>query len=272
MTRAAPGTHRPAATGAIVPRVFGIDRRRRERAVATVPWWWHSIDVGAGVVTPGHKGAERPGGSRAFMAAELDSLALPDLRGKSVLDLGAHNGYYSFAAERLGASRVVALDHFAWFEPAPGAPPGSPAAGRLGFDLARKLLGSAVEAVQADFMEMDLAALGRFDVVLCLGVIYHQPDPLGTMRRLAEVTGEIAVIESQAVAVAGVEDHALFEFYPGAELGNDPSNWFVPNLAALHGLCRAAGFARSEAVVGPPARSDPAASTEPYRAVVHAYK
>jgi tRNA (mo5U34)-methyltransferase len=252
--------------------VFGIARRRQERAVATVPWWWHSIDVGAGVVTPGHKGAQRPGGSRAFMAAELASLALPDLRGKTVLDIGAFNGFHSFAAERLGASRVVALDHFAWIEPAPGAAPGSPPVGRLGFDVARRLLGSAVEAVQADFMEIDLAALGRFDVVLFLGVIYHQPDPLGAMRRLAEVTREVAVIESQAVAVAGVEDHALLEFHPGAELNDDPSNWFVPNLAALHGLCRAGGFARSEAVVGPPARNDPAAATEPYRAVVHAYK
>lgn len=251
--------------------MFGIGRRRRERLVATVPWWWHSIDVGEGVVTPGHKGADRPGGSRAFMAAELASLALPDLRGKTVLDIGAHNGYHSFAAERLGAARVVALDHFAWFEPAPGAPPGSPAAGRLGFDVSHRLLGSRVEAVQADFMAMDLAALGRFDVVLCLGVIYHQPDPLGTMRRVAEVTGELAVIESQAVAIAGVEEHALFEFYPGDELGGDPSNWFVPNLAALRGLCSAAGFARSEAVVGPPPRGDPANPTEPYRAVVHAF-
>jgi tRNA (mo5U34)-methyltransferase len=252
--------------------VFGIGRRRRERAVATVPWWWHSIDVGDGVVTPGHKGADLPGGSRAFMAAELESLALPDLRGKSVLDIGAFNGYYSFAAERLGASRVVALDHFAWFEPAPGAAPGSPPAGRLGFDLARRLLDSAVEPVQDDFMEMDLAALGQFDVVLCLGVLYHQTDPLGMMRRLAEVTREVAVIESQAVVVSGAEDHALFEFHPGAELNEDASNWFVPNMTALCGLCRAAGFARGEPVVGPLARGDPAASTLAYRAVVHAHK
>ena len=39
---------------------------------------------------------------------------LPDLAGKTVLDIGAWDGYYSFQAERLGASGVVALDHYVW--------------------------------------------------------------------------------------------------------------------------------------------------------------
>jgi tRNA (mo5U34)-methyltransferase len=248
--------------------VFGPSRRERERLVATVPSWWHSLDVGRGVVTPGAKGANGPGGSRAHMQAELASLALPDLRGQTVLDIGAFNGFYSFAAERLGASRVVALDWYAWIEEAPGAPPGSLPPGRAGFDVAHRLLDSRVEPLLADFMEVDLAGLGTFDVVLFMGVLYHLPDPLAGMRRLAQVTRELAVIESHAIAVAGAGDHALLEFFPGAELNDDPSNWFVPTVAALHALCSAAGFASSEAVVGPPAPvTQP---TQQYRAVVHA--
>jgi predicted RNA methylase len=34
---------------------------------------------------------------------------LPDLRGKSVLDVAAWDGFFSFEAERLGAGRVVTL-------------------------------------------------------------------------------------------------------------------------------------------------------------------
>ncbi len=49
-----------------------------------------------------------------MLEAELASLRLPDLRGKSVLDVGAWDGYYSFLAERAGASRVVALDYYTW--------------------------------------------------------------------------------------------------------------------------------------------------------------
>jgi hypothetical protein len=91
------------------------------------------------------------------------------------------------------------------------------------------------------------------------------------MRRVAQVTRELAVIESQAIVVAGAEQHALLEFFPGAELNDDPSNWFVPNVAAVRALCAAAGFASSAAVVAPP---EPAAGapdvTEHYRAIVHA--
>lgn len=230
----------------------GRRRRLRER-VAGVPSWWHTIELGHGVVTPGSKG-----GGGDYMRTELERLQLPDLTGRSVLDIGAWDGFYSFEAERRGAARVVALDHYVWGRDQ----------GKAGFDLARDVLGSRVEDVEADFMFTDLDALGRFDVVLFLGVLYHLQDPLGAMRRLARVTGELAVIESEAVAFAAHEDRALCEFFGGDELAGDPTNWWVPNLRALLDLCAAAGFAGAEVIQGPP----PAAGPGPhrYRAIVHA--
>jgi tRNA (mo5U34)-methyltransferase len=50
------------------------------------------------------------------------------------------------------------------------------------------------------------------------------------------------VIETAAMEVPVPGDGAFFEFYPGAELNNDPSNWWSPNAKALEGLCKAAGF------------------------------
>lgn len=81
--------------------------RELQSQVHAIPFWCHSIDLGLDVVTPGVKTPE-------VHARELASLQLPALRGKSVLDIGAWDGFYSFAAERLGADRVVALDHFVW--------------------------------------------------------------------------------------------------------------------------------------------------------------
>ncbi len=52
---------------------------------------------------------------------------MPDLHGKSFLDIGTWDGWFAFTAERLGASRVVALDHFVW---------DMPEYGKGGFDLA----------------------------------------------------------------------------------------------------------------------------------------
>ena len=65
--------------------------------------WFHPVDLGQGVVANGL--------SKGPILGEAE---MPDLAGKSVLDIGAWDGYYSFQAERFGASRIVALDHYVW--------------------------------------------------------------------------------------------------------------------------------------------------------------
>src|SRR5579864_629924 len=71
------------------------------------PEWYHSIELAPGVITPGRVSSE-------VLADRWRALRLPDLRGKSVLDVGAYDGFYSFSAEAAGAARVVALDHYVW--------------------------------------------------------------------------------------------------------------------------------------------------------------
>jgi tRNA (mo5U34)-methyltransferase len=223
------------------------------------PEWYHSIELSPGLTTPGRVPAEA-------LSRELCLLRLPDLRGKSVLDIGAYDGYFSFAAERLGASRVVALDHYVWSAdmagymqdwreskrsgasiPAPHLsrhwnPAGLP--GRKPFDLARRLLSSKVEPVVGDFMTMDLSTLGKFDIVFFLGVLYHMENPLLSLKRVHTVVAPegLAIIETEAMDVVGLGSRPMCEFFPGQELNNDASNWWSPNPAAVEGLCMAAGF------------------------------
>jgi tRNA (mo5U34)-methyltransferase len=267
-----------------------------QRRVEDVTFWFHSIDVGEGVVTPGQKSAD-------VLRGELDSLDLPPLAGKSVLDIGAWDGYFSFAAEERGAARVVALDHYVWqfdlyawtLSPEeqqewlrshgvdPGGPPLQPdqlpgvyrpeeLPGMEGFTTARSLRDSAVEPVVADFMETDLDALGTFDVVLYLGVLYHIRDPFLALRRLREVTREVAIVETSIMAVPGYEEYALWQFFEGVELDHDPTNWWQPNAAGLEAGLLGAGFSRVERKVGPPP-PEQVGGSEPqqYRAVTHAY-
>jgi tRNA (mo5U34)-methyltransferase len=258
--------------------------------VADAGFWWHSIDLGDGVVTPGAKSSE-------WLESELASLELGDLRGKSVLDIGAYDGYYSFAAERLGAERVVAFDHFIWcadmpaymayrdqriaaglpVEPVDSLPEfwrPDELPGRQRFDLAHEALGSRVEVVVGDLLDYDLTELGSFDVVLYLGVLYHVRHPLLALERLASVTRGTAIIETAAEAFRFGERLPLCRFIEGDELNHDPSNWWTFNEAALLSMCRAAGFARAE--VRHPPRSWRRRATAlrhgsaPYRAVVHA--
>jgi tRNA (mo5U34)-methyltransferase len=267
-----PSQFSPSASSSTADTEQEAQRLRRE--VARIPVWWHSIDLGHGVVTPGQKG--NTGGTHAadFMRAELERLRFPSLAGKSVLDIGAWDGYYSFEAERRGAARVVALDHFVWsMDLGTGRSEPEELPGKRGFDLARRELGSAVEPVVADFMTMDLEPLGTFDVVLFLGVLYHLKDPLGALHRLARVTSGVAVIESDAAVFPGFEETALCEFFESDERDRDPTNWWAPNLRALTGMCRAAGFDPVNVVQGPPtsaSHAQPGTAPLRYRAIVHA--
>jgi len=232
------------------------------QAQADAIGWFHSIDLAPGVRTKGL--------SELVVATDQ----LPDMAGRTVLDIGAWDGYYSFEAERAGASRVVALDHYAWgvdiearneywaecisagVLPDQGRDttdfwrPDLP--WRRGFDFAHQVLGSKVEPVVADFMTADLDELGPFDVVLYLGVLYHMKEPLTALERVRKVTGTVAVIETEAVHFERYDHEPLLQFHAGSQVQIDFGNWFVPTAVALRALCTAAGFSRVETVVGPP--------------------
>jgi tRNA (mo5U34)-methyltransferase len=254
-------------------------------AVDAVPMWWHSLDLGFGVTTPGIN-------TSAMLQDKLAAWRFPDLRHKAVLEIGAWDGFFCFEAERRGARRVTALDHYVWsvdwrqalpyrrqcaeqgivrqeWPHVPGAWRPDSLPGKQGFDLARRALNSKVEDVVADFMEVDLQSLGTYDVVFFLGVLYHMRHPLLSLQRLAAVTREIAIIETAAIEAPGAADIALCEFYETTELNGDPSNWWAPNRKALAGMCRAAGFRQVEIVTPPPQVQD---GVLRYRLCAHALK
>ena len=264
------------------------NRRKLNKAVQNVAFWWHSIDFGDGVVSDGRRTAEE-------LAAEWAALELPDLAGKTVLDVGAWDGYFSFEAEKHGAARVVALDHHAWSIDlageqryreecrASGTVPAAPESvpelwrpgdlpGKAGFDTAHRALGSSVESVVGDFMGMDLDRLGTFDVVLYLGVLPHMRHPLLALERLARVTGELLVIATDALAVPGFEHHAFWEFFETDGLDGDPTNWWVPNRRAVAALCRTAGFARVQSRNDRRAQPPGNDALHRYRLIVRAWK
>ena len=260
--------------------------RELQDKVAAIPFWFHSIDLGMGVVTPGLKSPEQH-------RRELDSLRMPALAGKTVLDIGAWDGFYSFAAERLGAAHVVALDHHVWcldrkakneykaectrkgiIQQHPKYIPElwklNELPGKRGFDLARTILKSKVETTVCDLMETRVELIGQFDVVLYLGVLYHMENPLESLRRVAQLTREVAIIETEAVAIGGHDTRPLCEYFPPkAKLMDDPTNFWAPNAAALIGLCETAGFKRVEILTKAPRVRK--GRVRRYRLVAHAF-
>jgi tRNA (mo5U34)-methyltransferase len=213
--------------------------------------WYHTIDLGHGVIT---KGVD----DTPLRLARLD---LPrSLAGRSVLDVGAWDGFFSFEAERRGATRVVAADHYAWHGVGWGT-----GNGKEPFEVARTALGSRVEDVDIDVMDLSPARIGTFDVVLFLGVFYHLRHPLLALERVASVTRDLLIVET-VVDMVGFSRPAL-AFYPGRELKGDPTNWWGPNVPAVRAMLASVGFERLRVVS--PQRS---AVYRAARAVFHGMK
>jgi tRNA (mo5U34)-methyltransferase len=125
----------------------------------------------------------------------------------------------------------------------------------------------------ADFMTVDLATLGQFEVVLFLGVLYHLKDPFLALRRLRQVTAGVAVIESATVILPAWNEERLWMFLEGSELNLDPGNWWAPSPAGLAAMCRAAGFSSARVMRAPLEYSPPSPGYDIHygRIIVHAY-
>lgn len=175
----------------------------------------------------------------------MDLAGVPkDLSGKRVLDIGAWNGCTSFECERRGASEVVALTLEGPNE---------------GFNQLKELLESTrTEFVQGTIYDLDPRRLGKFDIVLCFGVIYHLRYPVlgidnlrrvtrGTLHLETHLLDNCVVVDNEQKRTLeqiapGLDGLSLLQFYAGMELYGDPSNWFSPSLSALVGLVSTAGF------------------------------
>jgi tRNA (mo5U34)-methyltransferase len=230
--------------------------------------WYHTIDLGGGVVTRGVDDTPQ----------RLARVQLPaSLAGLTVLDIGAWDGFFSFECERRGAARIVAADYYSWH----GAGWGT----KAGFNFAREALGSRVEDVDIDVMDLSPERVGTFDVVLFLGVLYHLRHPLLALERIAPLARQRLIVES-VIDMVGVDRPAM-AFYPSRELNNDPTNWWGPNVPAMRGMLESVGFDRIETVTrtrGPAYRAARAAyhrfrrknsfgrAFRQDRAVFHAYK
>jgi tRNA (mo5U34)-methyltransferase len=154
---------------------IGAPADQAERVRDSVPLWFHTFALSPGIYTPG---IARDHGYR------LPALGAERFAGRSVLDVGAFDGFYSFLAETRGARRVVAVDneqYVDWVDARFGVRllPGA------GFRAIAGLSGSHVEYRRMD--AFNVHELGEhFDVALCFGMLHRVTDPLAMLQALAD--------------------------------------------------------------------------------------
>ncbi|HEX3742891.1 MAG TPA: DUF1698 domain-containing protein [Bryobacteraceae bacterium] len=189
--------------------------------------WWHSFELPDGSLIQGV--CDLPG-----LKNRLAQFPIPaDLHGKRVLDIGCWDGWFSFELERRGAE-VMAVD--CWDNPR--------------FRQMHALYKSRVEYRQLDMYELTPNRVGRFDIVLFMGVLYHLKHPLLALERVCALSTSLAAVDSFVLREGqyppAVLRRPVLEFFETDEMGGQTDNWFGPSVPALLGMCRVAGFARVE--------------------------
>jgi len=183
--------------------------------------WWHTFELPDGSVIEGVA-------SLAGLKNRIAQFPIPaDLRGKRVLDIGCWDGWFSFEMERRGAE-VMAIDNW----------------DNQRFHYMHHLLGSRVDYRIMDIYELHPDKIGRFDIVLFMGVLYHLKHPLLALEKVCALTTDLAAVDSYYAP--NLESGTLMEFYEIDELGGQFDNWVGPSIDCLLAFCRTAGFARVE--------------------------
>ncbi len=226
----------------IASRSESSERTRPEAhaAVASVKRWYHSIELGPGLVTPG----------LFDLRAIVDRLPWPDVRGKRCLDVGTADGFLAFELERRGAAEVVAADlvsHEQWdWEMHIGSlgteylrEVAGPTLSE-GFRVAHELLGSSVILEPTSVYELSPDELGQFDIVVCGSLLLHLRDPL---RALAAIR---SVCQGQFLSSEQVDltRSLCAQRRPWVRLDGTSgvTQWWIPNAAGHRQMVRAAGF------------------------------
>jgi 2-polyprenyl-3-methyl-5-hydroxy-6-metoxy-1,4-benzoquinol methylase len=162
-----------------------IAARKREIEARYGPWTAHNLQLQDDLYTirPGVAGGNEARVRRVLqLVADLAHGPIERLR---ILDLGALEGLFAVELARRGAS-VVALE--------------GREANLEKMRLAKEALGlEHLELRQEDVRTLDPARHGEFDVVLCLGLLYHldAPDIFLLFERMHEVCRDLVIIETR---------------------------------------------------------------------------
>jgi tRNA (mo5U34)-methyltransferase len=211
------------------------------RAVADLGPWFHNLHLPGGLQTcPDHWAGDFP----RWKWLEFERHLPVDLTGWRVLDIGCNAGFYSFELGKRGA-KVLGIDidlHY----------------------LAQARWSAALFGLRnVRFEQRQLYDLGatsdRFDLILFMGVFYHLRYPLLALDLLARLRPRLMVFQTLTQGSVDVCAQAAQDCHFASRdrlarpdwphlafvettFCGDPTNWWVPNHAAVLGMLRAAGF------------------------------
>jgi SAM-dependent methyltransferase len=225
-----------------------IERSKQECISRFGPWTAHCIHLGDGVYTFNPpQVAQADSRLRRFLqvAADISEKPIDELR---ILDLGCLEGMFAIEFA-LHGSQVVAIE----------GREVNLAKARFARDALRL---DNVDFIRDDVRKLSTETHGVFDVILCLGILYHldAPDVLLLAQRMFEVCARAVIIDTHISFDDSASYSAGGRTYQGQYVGEhderldseqrlaalwrslDNPRSFVPTYASLCNLLRHVGF------------------------------
>lgn len=156
---------------------------------------------------------------------------LEGLWGKKVLDVGCNNGYYLLRAAQEDPAWALGID------PTPR------------FYLQWRLLTLGLSLPRVEFQMLGIEHLEAFpkvfDVVLCMGIVYHHPDPIAQLQGLRRCLrpGGTLVLEGM-----GIDSPDPISLFPEQRYAKAPGVWFLPSASCMVNWLKRSGFKDIEVV------------------------
>ncbi len=210
------------------------------RRIEVLGPWFQNMRIGGVETAPDHFLGDYP----AFKWKGFQHVIPEDLAGRSVLDVGCNAGFYTLEMKRRNADRVVGIDTDPHY-------------------LAQAKFAAEQSGLDIEFRQMSVYEVPklkeRFDLVLFMGVLYHLRHPLLALDLLWEhAVGNEMLFQclqrgdERIPELSENYDFSEWEifdrpdypklFFVEQRYASDPTNWFIPNTAAMEAMLRSSGF------------------------------
>ena len=168
---------------------------------------------------------------RSDLKWERIKKSIPNLKDKVICDLGCGNGYFMYRMLEFSPKLIVGIDpnFHAWLE----------------FNLFQRI--SGIDNVKFEYLRGDILSNlpDMFDVIFCLGVLYHTPDPIGMLKDIHKSMTKHSTLIVDCQGIPGDEHIALF---PKKRYTNMKGVYFLPTLITLQHWLQRANFKDFEVI------------------------
>jgi len=150
-----------------------------------------------------------------------------NLENKDVLDVGCNNGYYMFRMLELNPKSITGFDPSALFN--------------LQFEFINTFIKSDIKYKLLGIEHIPYYEK-KFDVIFCMGVLYHRKDPIDMLKELKIGLKENGEVILDTLIIEGNEDIALSP----VRYAKMKNVYFIPTLKTLYNWIEKAKFKEIE--------------------------